>query len=720
MLEMVDALATIEEPKTIVLVSEGFLQDQETYGYFQEFSRAAARARVNLYAVHFESLIMDATRSKASPTLTEDMDLQTDGLANLASMSGGAMFRATAAGTSAFERVEKELTGFYLLSFEAEDNDRDGEPHEIRVRLRDGSGHAIRARGEFVIPPEPAERSEADRLADTLREPFSRSDLPITVATYNIKDSSTLEPRALVSAAIGTGGSAPSEALVGFTLVDENGDTTEKKAEKITRAKGAKTALPFAASIPVSSGIYRLRLAAVDSEGRAGSVEHDFQTKTLTAGDLELSDLLLLDPRAQKGKAPLTSSLTTAAGKLDMYLELYSRENDALQGVTVTFEIADDEKGAHRARTTVAAKSAVPYGRWIAEGSVPLESLPPADYVARAIVSKSASPITKLSRPFRLARGMATDAIADTEAIPEGPAKDYVALLGHYQNGQTIGAISTLNRMSGADIANALEVIEGIGLTQEQNMTAALLHTEVALNGNDEAYHLEIARERIARIEDDDARVAFQKRWFMAVGLHFWKLNRAEEALDYLDRANDLDPTDVEPIMSIASIYEAIGWVTHGSEPLERAETAYRAVLKGNSENVEARLRLGHVFKIRSRPDDALEELHWVLEHTEEPNLKMIAHLLIGDLHKYKELVDEAVESYHTAVSLDPLCQVAVTALSQALHQRGELEASRAVIDAFFQRKDTFVGKHDGWRRYLHGDPKRSQSLLKELQGEIR
>jgi hypothetical protein len=105
-------------------------------------------------------------------------------------------------------------------------------------------------------------------------------------------------------------------------------------------------------------------------------------------------------------------------------------------------------------------------------------------------------------------------------------------------------------------------------------------------------------------------------------------------------------------------------------KPYEDKVLKNRAGVRGqcaDAENVETHLRLGHVHRLGGKGDDATMELNWVLENTDEPNYKMIAHLLIGDLHKYNELIDEAVGSYHTAVSPDPLCQVAVTALSQAL-----------------------------------------------------
>jgi VWFA-related protein len=155
--ELVEALVSIEEPKTLVLISEGYIQDQETTGYFRHLGRAAAAARVNLYALQFEAPMMDASRGRISPTLMDDLTLQADGMDTLAGMAGGAMFRALGSGRSAFARVEREISGYYLLGFEPEGNDRDGKPHRISVRV-EREGAIVRSRVEFIIPRESAGR----------------------------------------------------------------------------------------------------------------------------------------------------------------------------------------------------------------------------------------------------------------------------------------------------------------------------------------------------------------------------------------------------------------------------------------------------------------------------------------------------------------------------------------------------------------------------------
>jgi tetratricopeptide (TPR) repeat protein len=205
------------------------------------------------------------------------------------------------------------------------------------------------------------------------------------------------------------------------------------------------------------------------------------------------------------------------------------------------------------------------------------------------------------------------------------------------------------------------------------------------------------------------------------MGLHFWRHTRAEDALVFLNKAYEMDPEDVEPIIAIAAVYEAIGWAARRPvESLEQTERAYQRVIERDSDNVEAHLRLGHVHKLRGNREDALRELHWVLDHAEEPDFKLVAHLLVGDLYKDKGSLQEAIESYRAALAQDPICQAAATALSQALHQTGDSSGARDVLDSFVERKGSRAGGFDGWWRYLHGDPKRIQFLLSGLVAEIR
>jgi hypothetical protein len=74
------------------------------------------------------------------------------GLEMVAGTAAGAVIRVR--GTSpdvAFDRVLRETSAYYVLGVEGREEDRDGRPHPIRVRVK-RKGADVRSRSEVTIP----------------------------------------------------------------------------------------------------------------------------------------------------------------------------------------------------------------------------------------------------------------------------------------------------------------------------------------------------------------------------------------------------------------------------------------------------------------------------------------------------------------------------------------------------------------------------------------
>ena len=104
------------------------------------------------YALLLETPLFDATQERVSPTDTRDRQVRQDGVDQVAGAARGAVFRLVGSDPSPFARISRELSGSYLLAFEAADSDRDSRAHRIRVTLARGR-HAVRARTHFTMPP---------------------------------------------------------------------------------------------------------------------------------------------------------------------------------------------------------------------------------------------------------------------------------------------------------------------------------------------------------------------------------------------------------------------------------------------------------------------------------------------------------------------------------------------------------------------------------------
>ena len=101
-----------------------------------------------------DSSFIDAfsERGGPSPTLLRDSGALAAGLEGIADTAGGALLRVQAGtGDTAFQRVLRENSAFYLLGVAPEPEDRDGEAHAIRVRVR-LRGATVRSRAQVIVP----------------------------------------------------------------------------------------------------------------------------------------------------------------------------------------------------------------------------------------------------------------------------------------------------------------------------------------------------------------------------------------------------------------------------------------------------------------------------------------------------------------------------------------------------------------------------------------
>ena len=106
-------LASIEASKTLFFVSEGFPIDDQRSAV-SELGALAGLARTSIYALRLDNRLFDM----ADPTLPTmpayERAMLIDSMDSLAESSRGASFAINGAGTGVFERIESELSGYYL------------------------------------------------------------------------------------------------------------------------------------------------------------------------------------------------------------------------------------------------------------------------------------------------------------------------------------------------------------------------------------------------------------------------------------------------------------------------------------------------------------------------------------------------------------------------------------------------------------------------------
>ena len=382
-------LAEIEGPKTLVLVSEGLIAEPQLID-LTSLGAAAQAARVTIFVLQLEVPILDASTDVVSPTLFTDAQLRSDGLARLSGSARGALFRLVGADPYPFQRILRELSGHYLVAFEAAESDRDGRTHRISVKTNAGNA-TVRARPAFRIPAALTPAAAGAHLERLLRSPRLSTELPLRLGAYTFRDATSDRLRILVSAETDHAG-AGREVTMGFVVIDGKGVIVASGA-------GATESGRYSLPVAVPPGPYVVRAAALDAGGRQGSVERRVDARLAGAGEVQLSDLMIADPGATPA-APLRPAVARASGdRVVIYFEAYAPAGWTPGDGGVTIDVAGAGASAPALSAPVSLRSAGP-GRWAASADLLLRDIKPGPYMATALVSLPGTGPQRIRRAF--------------------------------------------------------------------------------------------------------------------------------------------------------------------------------------------------------------------------------------------------------------------------------------------------------------------------------
>ena len=382
---LIARLASIEGPKTLVLVSEGLVAEAQLFD-LTPLGAAAQAARVTIYVLQLDVPLIEASDTRVSPSAQFDRQLRADGLARLAGSARGALFQLVGDDPYPFRRILRELSGYYLLAFEATDTDRDGRAHRIEVSTRQ-RGVTVRARPAFAIDGSRTSSTPDIQLVRLLRSTRLATELPLRVATYAFRASEGDGLRVVLGAETDLALSAG--ATMGLVLTDAAG---------VIAASGAAPSESgrFVLPATISPGTYVLKAGAVNGAGRQGSVEHRFEARLRSAGDLRVSDLMLSEQSGRPAEPLRPAILHPASNRLEAYLEIYAAEDwKAAAGGVVLDVIPAGETGAILTRPASVTRGGD--GRWIVRAELPLGNLPRGSYTVAARIGSTG---TRIERPF--------------------------------------------------------------------------------------------------------------------------------------------------------------------------------------------------------------------------------------------------------------------------------------------------------------------------------
>ncbi len=467
-----DHLAATPDSKTVVMVTEGVVLDRDAGSEVAWVGPQAARAQATLYALRLSNDVFDAGSSRISPTRGADRDLMKDGLDRLVGEARGSVFPIAVNARAVFSRLDLELSGYYLLSFAPLPGDRDGRPHRIEVKTS-RKDVRLRARREFSVEAE-RPRTRADHLVEALKSPLGLTDFTLNATTYHYQDVATGRVKVLVAVTLDRAFNREGDFSLAWFVTDTTGRVVSiQDEERITLSTPAAAGQPqtFAGAILLDPGVYSLTVAAVDDEGRRATVEHSFEARITSVGQLRLSDVMLAEPPAAgRVVSPVVNGRVTT-NTLVAYAELYSAAEPQLQNASVTLEVARDEAGRALESAPMRLIGSEIQGQRTVEAGVPVALLPDGEYVARLVLASGGRPIGTVVRPFTLARGNTRP------SSPAPPAATFVARIDAFNRAEVLSRPAVgffLDRLQPAGLPPLPEaLVPALGLSRAGRFDAA-------------------------------------------------------------------------------------------------------------------------------------------------------------------------------------------------------------------------------------------------------
>jgi VWFA-related protein len=416
-------LRLIDAPKTLILISEGFVMSDEAM--IMDLGRMAAEARTSLYALKLDNQLFEIADARAPINPFADRLARSEGLELLAGAARGTLFTVTGTGAPLFERIESELSGYYLLGVESDPKDKDGRPHGIRVDVPK-RGAIVRSRRQTLntladTRAARAARSPRTAIAAALASPLVASALPLRVASFALQGPERGKVQLLIHADVGTDYSASKTVSVGYVITDRDGRLVDNRAADMRLLPvmtGVPSALQYTAGASLSPGDYTLKLAAVEGE-RVGTVEHVIHAALPSAGGLTLSELMVGGPIDVGELLTPTIGYQVTFGTVHGYVEAYGPKPD---DVTMEYEVAASADAPALVNVDVQPRQAGDE-RMIFSRTIPIHQIPPGKYVLRAILSSAGRSVATLTRAFEIAAPKvlltSADGLGDTSTDAE-------------------------------------------------------------------------------------------------------------------------------------------------------------------------------------------------------------------------------------------------------------------------------------------------------------
>jgi hypothetical protein len=193
-------------------------------------------------------------------------------------------------------------------------------------------------------------------------------------------------------------GGASQQMTFGYVLIDDTGVIASSGSDPAVEGR-------FTQVVSVPRGRYSLKIAAIDTTGRRGSVERVVDARLIGSEGIGLSDLTITDSEPGQPLRPIVASASSdSAGAV---LEIYGPPGWQPKGVSVRVEVEPAEgssisksSGQAPPLSAPANVSAIGASTLRARAELKLRDLPAGAYVATAHVTMPGGAIRQVERGF--------------------------------------------------------------------------------------------------------------------------------------------------------------------------------------------------------------------------------------------------------------------------------------------------------------------------------
>ncbi len=346
-----------------------------TSGNLDALSTAVVRSRVHVYGLE----------------VFRGADVA-GGFENFANLTGNAKVRVSGDTKPAMKRIANETSAYYVAAFEVTEQERTGSSQGVAVTVS-RQGVDVKAQPTVVIPKPaaPGAKVAMPKLRDILASGRAFYDLPLRATVHTSRTAQA--GKVSVVCAFDSSDPEARIAEASVILFDAAGKARAQWTGQPAAFKARPVIAMFAAPGP---GVYRMRLAVVDSTGAAGTINEDVRIEAVSPGTPQTS-ALVLGTEGSTGFAPRLLFVNEKAATAVVEIFGVSKATN----VTAAFEFADSEEGP-AAATLPGTVQAPRDDLRIAFVQLPVAQMPAGDFVVRAVITVDGQPLA--AKPFHTLR----------------------------------------------------------------------------------------------------------------------------------------------------------------------------------------------------------------------------------------------------------------------------------------------------------------------------